>query len=238
MKIDIPLSLQAASGLVGKHASKDADEILDAMMRAADSITEASANVKAAHAKIMGDVMQPELKRLSNARKRVRELHDATSKKLTDTRDKVDRKLGELEASTLPCPKKDALGAVVAIEAMEIRGALRSMPQDQRLRAVRQAVEAGDANFVAAATTGSNLLTGMGDAEVSVARDMWQRAHSGPALERLQRLRAAQSQLDRLANLFTSWSGSIYAEKDAAVDAAERSAALAKSAMADVASVS
>jgi hypothetical protein len=72
----------------------------------------------------------------------------------------------------------------------------------------------------------------MGQAEQAVARDMWQRKWHADTLERVARLRTALGQLDRLTGLFTNWTGSIFAEKNAAIAAAEKSAELARAAMA------
>ncbi len=144
----------------------------------------------------------------------------------------MDHKINELEQATLPQLPKDMLGAVRAIEAMEVRTALRSMKAEDRLKVVREAIEGADASFVAAVVNGSHLLTGMGKAEQAVARDMWQRAHHSDTMERLRRLRTAQGHLDRLSGLFTKWSGGILADQNAAVAAAERSAEFAAVAMA------
>jgi hypothetical protein len=60
-------------------------------------------------------------------------------------------------------------------------------------------------------------LTGLGEAEIAVARDMWQRKWHPDTVKRTDRLRAAQGHLDRLCRLYTSWTQSIYAEKNAAI---------------------
>lgn len=107
----------------------------------------------------------------------MKEIAEGANRKLTDTRDRAEAAIGRLEAATLPQLPKDVLGAVAAIQAMEIRAALRSMKAEDRLKTVKEAISAGDAVFVNSVVTGSNLLTGMGKAEVAVCRDMWQRTH-------------------------------------------------------------
>ncbi|MBK5198893.1 MAG: hypothetical protein JJE37_11525 [Methyloceanibacter sp.] len=231
-KFEIPLDLQAAPKVIEKHKGSDDDDILNAMVRAADGIAEASTSAKTAAEAILANEMAEPIKNVANARRRVKEISEAATKRLTDTRDRVDGAIARLEAATLPQLPKDMLGAVAAIQGMEVRAALRSMKPDDRLKMVREAVESGDAGFVSAVVNGSHVLTGMGKAELAVARDMWQRKWHGETLARVQRLRAAQTQLDRLSGLFTRWSSGILADKDAAVAAAEKSDELAAAAMA------
>lgn len=109
---------------------------------------------------------------------------------------------------------------------------LRSLDPKERLKVVRSAVDSGDASFVAAVVNGSHLLTGMAEAEQAVCRDMWARTWYGDTMERIARLRKAQGQLDRVTALFGKWAGDILADQSDAVEAAERSAELARAAMA------
>jgi hypothetical protein len=232
LRLEVPLDLQAAPKVIAKQKGSDDDDILNAMVRAADGIAEASRNAKVSAEAILANEMKTPIQNVTAARKRVAEISTAASRRLTDTRDRADAAIERLEAATLPQLPKDTIGAIAAIQAMEVRQMLRAMKPEDRLKVVREAVEAGEAGFVGAVVNGSHLLTGMGKAEQAVAKDMWQRAHHSDTMERLRRLRAAQGHLDRLSGLFTKWSSGILADQNAAVAAAERSAELAAAAMA------
>jgi hypothetical protein len=227
---EVPLSLAAASKLIEKHKAKGEDDILDAMVRGADNLTEAAQHITQSASKILANVMQPQIKRLSNARRRTKEISDAANKKLTDTRDRIDAAIAKLEGATLPSAPKDA---TAMIYAGEVRTAIAKMKPDERIKACRDAVETSDEPFIAAVITGSSMLTGMTATELEVVKDMWRRKHHSDTVERARRLRTAQAELDRQAALFTSWSGSLFVEQNAAITAAEKSAELAKAAMAE-----
>ncbi len=218
-----------------RQAAIDFDVQSFLAVRAAGGLTEAAQHVKTASDRILANQLQPEITNLAAARKRTREIHDAANRKLVDIRDKVDRKISELEAAVLPSKPKDAMAMIYA---GEVRAAIARMKPEERIKAARNAVEQADEPFVGAIITGSPMLTGMTETELEVVKDMWRRRHHAETVERTRRLRQGLGHLDRLSNLFTRWSGSIYAERNAAVDAAERSAALAKAAMADVGSAS
>jgi hypothetical protein len=201
------------------------------MARATSNITEAAEHAKTAAERIMANEMQPEIQNLAAA---------------ASARYMMQRRPSSLPPAT---PSLERLMRLKPARCHSLRracwmlsppyrrwrsAALRGMKQEERLRAVRAAVEAADESFVAAVVKDSHVLTGMGAAEQVVARDMWQRKWHADTLARAARLRAAQDQLDRVGALFTSWTGSIYAEKDAAVRAAEESAKAAREAMAKV----
>jgi hypothetical protein len=156
-KFEIPLDLQAAPKVIEKHKRNDNDDILNAMVHAADGIAEASTNAKTAAERILASEMKTPVQNISAARKRVAEISTAASRRLTDTRDRADAAIARLEQQTLPQLPKDTLGAVNAIQAMEVRQMLRAMKPEDRLKVVREAVEAGDAGFVSAVVNGSHF---------------------------------------------------------------------------------
>ena len=146
-------------------------------------------------------------------------------------RARVEAAIGKLVTSTLPKPKKDMLGAVVAIEAMEVRSALRSMKPPERLKAVHDAVALGDENFVHAATTGLPTLSGLSATEQALLTDYWQRHWHSETLARISRLKAASTESDRQVALFGKWSSGVGASTNAAAAAAEKSQQLAAETM-------
>jgi len=91
---------------------------------------------------------------------------------------------------------------------------------------------------VAAATTGSPLLVGMGKAEQAVLLHAWQQKRHPDKIARITRLKAGLDQLDRLGPMFQSWALGLFADRNAAIESAERSAELAQAAVAGVASAS
>jgi hypothetical protein len=229
--IEIPLSLQAAAKFVEKHKGREDDAILNAMANAASTISDAAEHIKSSTEKILANQMADPLKNVANARRRVKEIADSSAARVTSTRDKIELKIAELEAATLPSPRKDTVGAIAAIEAAEVRTMLRSVSPDKRLKVVRDAIESADAPFVAAAISGSSHLSGLSQAETAIARDLWGRRHHTNTVERVERLKGALGQLDRVSALFSKWSGEILSDKSVAVAAAERSAELAAVAM-------
>lgn len=235
--LDIPLSLhtEAASKLVAKHGGKDADndDIIGAMANGAHDLAELAARIKTTADKILADVLTPELNRYANARKRAKQFSEAAVTKLNSTRERIAKAINALEADTLPKPSKDMLGVTVEMRQIEVRQALRNMQPDQRLKVLHDAVEQHDALFASAVINASTTLSGIGQAEQLLVRDYWQRTHHADTLARLRRLRAAQSELDRLGTLFEKWSGAILLDKAAAVAAGERSHELARAAMKD-----
>ena len=123
--VEVPLDLRAAGKIIEKHKASDADDIFDAMTRSADTISEAAGNVKIASERILANQMKTPIENAAAAKKRVKEIYDSAASKLTATRDKVDAAIAKLEQQTLPAPPKDMLGAVSAIQGMEIRTMLR-----------------------------------------------------------------------------------------------------------------
>jgi hypothetical protein len=129
-----------------------------------------------------------------------------------------------------PTPKN----AMDALAATEVRDALRHMPPEERGKAIRAAIDADDDAFVAAACTGSPVLTGLGRAEQAFHLGAWQRKRHGPTMDRIARLKDGLQQFDDLGSLFMGWSLGLLADNNAAVAAAELSERLAREAMDDV----
>jgi hypothetical protein len=223
--------LANAAKFIERHVGQDADDIHAALLRGGDIIAECEQTLCDSVSRILGNVMKPPVENESAARKRAHEVFAIANKKLTQLRDAISAKIVALEATTLPHPPKDMLGAVTAIQSMEIRTALRAMKDDERIRATRAAVLAGDAVFVHAATNGSSQLSGLSETEQVVARDMWQQRWHPDTLARVRQRRDGLTELDRLCGLLGTRVNKLFAERNASIDAAEKSAQLAQAAM-------
>ena len=234
--IEVPLSLRAASKLIERHKGEEQDDILDMMLRGADSLTADVELIPVACERIMANKMQSELKNASAARRRVGEIAHKATAKLDADRDRAERAIAKLESAVLPSPPQDMLGVIAELKQIEVRSALRSMKSDERLKVLHDAVEAGDEVFAGAVINAPHHLTGLGPAELGMVTHEWKRKWHGQTLERIARLRASLGELDRLSGLLQTWASGIFHAQDANLSAAEQSERLARAAMsADVA---
>ena len=235
--VEVPLSLKAAAKLIERHKGKEQDDVLDMMLRGADSLTADAELIPVACERIMGNKMQSELKNASAARRRVREIVEKATAKIDADRDRAERAIARLEAAVLPQKPKEIMSEVTSqIYASEIRAVLRSMEPAERAKAVAQAIESADESFALAVLSGSPALTGLGAAELGMFKDRWSRKWHGQTLDRIKRLRAALGELDRLSGLLSTWASEIFHAHDANLNAAEQSERAARAAMsADVA---
>ncbi len=101
-KFEVPLDLQAASKVIEKHRGPEPDEILSAMVKAAGSLSDASANARDAAEAILGNQMADPVANVVNARRRVREIAEGTTRRVIDTRQRIETAIGKLEAATPP----------------------------------------------------------------------------------------------------------------------------------------
>jgi hypothetical protein len=172
------------------------------------------------------------IKRAADAKTAAHKIFQGIAPKLDTTRQKVEAAIEQLAKSSLPPKPTDAAAAVYA---GEIRAALLRMTPAERTKAVTQAIDDGDDTFVGAAVTGNVALTGLGKAEAAALADAWRRKRHGPVLERIDRLRDALQEFNRLSSLLGGFALGLMQEQNAGIVAAERSAELARQAMQDVA---
>lgn len=202
------------------------------MLDAAEGISKCADKVKETVTAILGNQMQTSIKNATDAKKAANKLFTAITPKLDSTRQRVEAAIEQLELVTqLPKPKD----ATEAVYASEVRAALLRMTQAERSKAVAQAIDEGDDAFVSAAVTGNVVLSGLGKAEAVALTDAWRRKRHGDTVERIDRLRAGLAEFNRVSSLLGGWSLGLLAEQNAAIAIAERSAELAKAAMAEVA---
>lgn len=172
------------------------------------------------------------MKNASDAKAAANRLFQTIAPKLDSTRQKVEATIEALVASTQPPKPKDA---AAGIYAGECRAALLRMTPDARAKAVARTIDDGDDTFVSAAVTANIVLSGLGVAEAAALCDACRRKRHGPTLERIDRLKDALQEFGRLSSLLSSFSLGLLADQNAVVAAAERTAELAKAAIAEVA---
>ena len=86
------------------------------------------------------------------------------------------------------------------------------MTDAERCKAIATAISSGDETFLAAATSGSPVLSGMTSAEQSVAREQW-RSQAAPRHYRAHRAPPQRfAQLDRLGPMFKKWADQLVKE--------------------------
>lgn len=116
--VEIPLSLKAAGKLIERHKGKDQDDVLDMMLRGADSLTADAELIPVACARIMANKMQSELKNASAARRRVREIVVKATAKIDADRERAERAVSRLEA---PCCRRSRRTSCPRSPAKSIR---------------------------------------------------------------------------------------------------------------------
>jgi hypothetical protein len=225
-----PISLKSAVAFLEKSRDpKVTDAVFDTMVECARGITESSSRIESTVEAIMKNQMQPEVKRAADAKAATFKLFEREAAKIDSARDRTERAILQLDQSTAPVAPRDAVAALLH---QEIRQALFAMKSEDRHAAVVAAIKGGDDTFASAALSNHTALTGLGVAERDALADLRRRTMFADEVARAERLRAGLNELDRLAAMFGGWSLGLFAEKDGAIAAAERSAELAKEALA------
>ncbi len=231
--VEVPLSLKSAVALINRHRIKEqrgvrqADAVLDLMAGTALELQEASEQIAVSYQKITANQMETPLRNSINAKRVVGQIRQQALARVDEGRAKAEAAIARLTHEMSPRPPKDMIGAVTAIESMEIRTALRGMQPNVRLKAVNDAILEGDEAFVYAALNSSVNLSGLTVAEQNLARDFWARHWHSETMQRVERLKAAQADADRGVALFDKWSNGVGSNMSAAIAAAEQSAKLA-----------
>ncbi|MGH6865600.1 MAG: hypothetical protein ACREDO_05395 [Methyloceanibacter sp.] len=227
--LEVPLSLAAASRLVEKRGGKDQDDVFAVMVDTAGDITKAAERVRDTVTKILGNQMNTSIKNAADARASASKIFTRLAPRLDTVRQRTEAAIEQLEQSTQPPRPKDV---AAGIYAGECRAALLRMSPAERACTVEQAISDGDDAFVAAAVSGNVALTGLGKAEAVALCEAWRRKRHRSTVERITRLRAGLDEFNRVSSLLGGWSLGVLADKNAAIDAATRSAELAAKAVA------
>ena len=224
---DAPLSLRGGRKQIIKGDNTD-DIELASLASCADAISTAALKIESSCRTILRNELQPPIKNASDARNTAVKIFQGIAPKLDSTRKRTEAAIAQLESSTQPPKPKDALGAVLASEC---RSAVARLPQSERAKVINQAINDGDDAFVAALVGASPILSGLGKAEQAALLDGWKRQRHGRTLDRIERLKVALAETDRLSSLLSSYAFGVCAEQNAAITAAQESERLARAAM-------
>jgi hypothetical protein len=159
----------------------------------------------------------------------------ATEKSLAVATGRIDatyavakRTLDQLIRETQPPRVKDAVAAVLA---SEVRQLLRTMKHEERRAALVAAIKDEDDAFIAAAVSGSHLLTGMTASERDMLIFEWRSARHPQEIARIKRIEAALVAYRRMGELMVTWGFGLHRDEDGAIEAARKSAELAAAAV-------
>lgn len=124
------------------------------------------------------------------------------------------------EKTSAPSRPQDASGYFLA---SEVRQRLAGMTDEEREKAIAQALADGDEPALGAILIGSPMLSGITKARHEMLRSAWQKQKYGPEIERLDRLRKALEDTQRAGTLTLSYTLSLCsADIIARAEASER----------------
>lgn len=222
------LSLQGAAGLVKKSACEGDDEASRFLIQAAENIAETSSKVSTAVQTILGNEMGSTLSNIQAARKAIAQLVAPALKKTDAAVNFAHAGIASLEKRSSPKMPDDVAGALLH---QEVRSALSKMSLAQRNAAINNSIAAGDESFLAAATSGSPVLSGMSADEQKAAKERWRRERHSDDAAKIAGLTNGVAQLTRIKDIFVKWSSGLIDEPNAQVLAtAEETAARARAA--------
>jgi hypothetical protein len=224
---EVPLTVKGAAGLIAKHNGKQPDDILDLIQRTATELAAAAEQIPTSYARIMGNQLQSQIQNATAAKKVLAQLRERAQAKVDANRDRAELAIERLQGSILPQVKPDTLGVIAELQAIEVRQLLRGLKPNERLQVLNDAVAGGDEQFVYAALSSMPHMTGLTGNEMVLTKDYWMRHHHPETLQRIGRLKAALSDLDRSSSIFAKWASGVGAEQNASIAAAEQSAKLA-----------
>ena len=219
------LSIRAAPSFVQRELGDD--EACAFLVQAANELATAANKIEQAVSKAMANELGSELGNSRNARKVIDKEMEIVTKRVNAASERAHDAINMLVAKTDPKMPEDV---ATALMHQEVRTALQRMTDAERRKAIATAISSGDETFLAAATSGSPVLSGMTAAEQSVAREQWRSKRHPDITARIVRLRKGLAQLDRLGPMLKKWADQLVKEPvPEVVAAAELSARKAAS---------
>ena len=103
-----------------------------------------------------------------DARKAISKIIDPTLKRANEATDYAHAAIESLTQKSNPTMPDDVTAAMLA---QEVRSALLRMDDAERRKAIATAISSGDESFVAAATSGSPVLSGLQAVEQAATRE-------------------------------------------------------------------
>ncbi len=195
MRPKVSISIHEAS--VERHGIDD--ELVAAMAAAARGVRESVERAAQAAVTIRANPLQTPLanerslraasfKFLEGALPRV----DQTSRHAMETIKSLEEKV------RAPLPPANIGDATLE---QQIQNRLAQMDDTERSKALSQAVTEGDARVISAISRGPSWLTKVGEAERDLRIDQWRRRTFPQEVARIEKLRAAVTDLDKVARL-------------------------------------
>lgn len=201
------LSIRSAPVFVQRELGDDGACVF--MVKAANEISAAANKIERAVVKAMSNPLGSELANTRAARKAIEQEVEIVLKRVTATTERADAAINMLTEKSNPQMPEDV---ATALMHQEVRTALQRMTDAERRKAIATAVSSGDETFLAAATSGSPVLSGLTAVEQSVAREQWRRQRHPETSERIYRLRKGVAQLDRIVPMFNKWADQLVKE--------------------------
>lgn len=223
-QIEAPISLRGAPQFIRRHAGKDADDIIDKMIEAAEGFSSAAQKIAEGANTILADKMQTPERNMQRARNFIWRCWEPASKRGDQVRAHVESVIQRLDAETMPRSPAPALAA-------EIRQRLAAMTPKDRKTTLAEHMH--DQDVIGAAIHASSFLTGLSAAEREKILHDWRMSHHAPTMQRIARLKAALADLDRLHGIFLTWWSKLDSSWRDAVVEAEASEAAAKKVLED-----
>ncbi len=216
------LSLKEAETVM-RHAVGDDDL---GMIETARAISEAASRVEKTVTAILRNPMQTDLKNRSDAKAVAEKVYLSTAPKIDKARKAVEEHIDALDRAIAP---KAPANAAEALYHGEVRAAIARAPKKDRARMIEAALD--DDQFVAAAVLGNPVLTGLTKSEQDALASVWKKKRHGETVAQVKRLTDGLAKLDQLTGLFGKYALGMFADDNGAIEAAERSEALAQEAI-------
>jgi len=201
------LSIRAAPSFVQRELGDD--EACHFLVQAANDLAAAANRIEQAVSKAMANELGSELGNSRNARKVIDKEMETVTKRVNAASERAHDGINMLVAKTDPKMPDDV---ATALMHQEVRATLLKLSDAERRKAISTAISLGDETFLAAATSGSPVLSGMTAAEQSVALEQWRSKRHPDISARIVRLRKGLAQLERLGPMFKKWADQIVKE--------------------------
>lgn len=223
--LTVPLSLTDAAAFISKYDNpNEPDDVLAEMSRAASAITHSARDISDTVTKVLSNQMNAPMKNAKMARDRTFAIFETTARRVDSTRARGEAIIAALEAETQPAKPKDAMEFIAA---GEVRQMLRGMSAEERKATLAEA----DDTIISAVAHSHPRLSGITVSERDLAVHEWRKRRFPAELDRIERLRGALGQLDRLGTMYRDFSLRIANAKADEIAAAENSERAAKAAL-------
>lgn len=229
-RLAVPLDLIGAVARISKHVHpNEQDDVLDAMIDVAKRMTGGSTKIERAARAILADEMSTEVKRKSKAKDAVDKIALTILPRIDEATTLARSTLSRLGKEIMPTPLTDRE------HAQEIRSVIRMTEEDKRVGMIEKAIRDGDDILATAVLCAHPVTSGIGHAAHAALLDTWQRLRRPQLKQRMNRIKEALADLDRLTPLFLTYSMTMFSDDAAHIEAARKSSELAEEAIKEAA---